>query len=152
MMTMTQGSWLIHLTLLDDQTQMIYLYYSWHLLAVFLINIILCSVLHVVTKSENLLKSVPKDNNKSAVTANNPTGLTVTIRDAGRDSVEQCSDDDESSSGSSVPTQLLSMVDSETSEKSVEGERVSPLEEFNTLHRHTEGVRKSIKLKESSIV
>ena len=30
--------------------------------------------------------------------------------------------------------------------------RVSPLEEFNTLHRHREGVRKSIKLKESSIV
>ena len=32
------------------------------------------------------------------------------------------------------------------------GVRVSPLEEFNTLHRHREGVRQSIKLKESSIV
>jgi len=31
-------------------------------------------------------------------------------------------------------------------------ERVSPLEEFNTLHRHHPGVRASIKLKESGLV
>ena len=31
-------------------------------------------------------------------------------------------------------------------------ERLSPLEEFNTLHRHASGVRASIKLKESDIV
>jgi len=31
-------------------------------------------------------------------------------------------------------------------------ERLSPLEEFNTLHKHVDGVRASIKLKESHIV
>ena len=31
-------------------------------------------------------------------------------------------------------------------------ERFSPLEEFNTLHKHVQGVRASIKLKESNIV
>ena len=42
-------------------------------------------------------------------------------------------------------------VDSDEGQEEA-GVRVSPLEEFNTLHRHREGVRKSIKLKESSIV
>ena len=49
------------------------------------------------------------------------------------------------SSFESIPTQVLSM-------HSDKFERMSPLEEFNTLHRNTEGVRKSIKMKESSIV
>ena len=31
-------------------------------------------------------------------------------------------------------------------------ERLSPLEEFNTLHRHVSGVRASIKMQESDIV
>ena len=45
----------------------------------------------------------------------------------------------------SVPTQVLSM-------NSDMGERISPLEEFNTLHRQCDGFRKDIKVKESSIV
>ena len=56
------------------------------------------------------------------------------------------SDSEFNSSFESVPTQLFSVVDSKHCE------RMSPLEEFNSLHRHCEGVRKSIKLKESSIV
>ena len=31
-------------------------------------------------------------------------------------------------------------------------ERMSPLEEFNSLHNHSEGMRRSIKVKESNIV
>ena len=49
------------------------------------------------------------------------------------------------SSIESIPTQVLSM-------HSDICERMSPLEEFNNLHRHCEGVRRDIKVKESSIV
>ena len=38
------------------------------------------------------------------------------------------------------------------SDQSSHKERISPLEEFNTLFRHADCVRKSIKLKESHIV
>ena len=55
------------------------------------------------------------------------------------------SDSELNSSFESIPTQLLSM-------HSDICERMSPLEEFNTLHRNTEGVRRSIKVKDSSIV
>ena len=48
--------------------------------------------------------------------------------------------------------QGLSVDSDEGQEEGDAVTRVSPLEEFNTLHRHREGVRKSIKLKESSIV
>ena len=54
-------------------------------------------------------------------------------------------EDDLNSSVESVPTQIVSV-------SSDHGERMSPLEEFNTLYRHSQSVRKSIKLKESSIV
>ena len=147
-MTMLQGTWLIHLTFLETEaeTNMIYLYYSWHTLAVFVINLIFNIVLHCATKYENVTKS--RDS------FSNPTGLTVMIRKDRGNSV-----DDLSSGGSSMTTpQTMSMSTTDSTatdqgETSDEGEsRVSPLEEFNTLHRHTEGVRKSIKLKESSIV
>ena len=101
----------------------------------------------------------------SPVTINNPTGLTVKINhdalaraklnksednlskeSASKVATSTISDSEDNTSFASVPTQLVSVVDSEHCE------RVSPLEEFNTLHRHCEGVRKSIKLKESSIV
>ena len=55
------------------------------------------------------------------------------------------SDSELNSTFESVPTQVQSM-------NSDRCERMSPLEEFNTLHRNTEGVRRSIKVKESSIV
>ena len=54
-------------------------------------------------------------------------------------------DDDLNSSIESVPTQVISVI-------SEPCERMSPLEEFNTLHRHTDTVRKSLRIKESSIV
>ena len=54
-------------------------------------------------------------------------------------------DDDLNSSIESVPTAVISV----TSDLC---ERMSPLEEFNTLHRHTDTVRKSLRIKESSIV
>ena len=55
------------------------------------------------------------------------------------------SDSELNSSIESVHTQVLSL-------NSDKCERMSPLEEFNTLHRHCAGVRRSIKVNESSIV
>ena len=53
---------------------------------------------------------------------------------------------------SGLDTSSLDRRGLDTGSLEQEERRVSPLEEFNTLHRHTEGVRRSIKLKESSIV
>ena len=61
------------------------------------------------------------------------------------DTKAAASDSELNSSFESIPTQVLSM-------NSDSGERMSPLEEFNTLHNHCQGVRRSIKVKESSIV
>ena len=55
------------------------------------------------------------------------------------------SDSELNSSIESIPTEVL-YIHSDICE------RISPLDEFNTLHRHSEGVRRSIKVKESSIV
>ena len=171
MMTMTQGSWLIHLTLLDDQTQMIYLYYSWHLLAVFVVCIILTVGLNFCYKrksekspeeeletKKNLTDTVKK-------TINTFGELNMDIIANEKKSVEQKSKEDleiinvlnsidkmvneqqTSSSSSSTSTEELT-----ESEKSSFKERISPLEEFNTLFRNADCVRKSIKLKESDIV
>ena len=57
-----------------------------------------------------------------------------------------CSSDIEfNRSFESLPTQVVST-------QSDYKERMSPLDEFNSLHRCTEGVRRSIRMKESSIV
>lgn len=55
------------------------------------------------------------------------------------------SDSELNRSFESLPTQVVSI-------QSDHKERMSPLDEFNSLHRFTEGVRRSIRMKESSIV
>ena len=155
---------------------MSYLYFSWHVLAVFVITLVTNVIihlhasipltLHMTTNHPTLTTTVA---NISAGYGQVNTGLTVLTQKAGGDasnkqdkdlakSVENLSDvkiietktsvsdSEHNSSFESVPTQLFSVIDSDHCE------RMSPLEEFNTLHRHCEGVRKSIKLKESSIV
>jgi len=174
--TMVQGTWLLHSSFLPTSDSMTNLYFSWHILAVFIITTALNITFHLffrqerktqtpststrVTTASSLNISTP-----SPVTINNPTGLTVKINhdalarsklnksednlskeSSSKVAASVISDSEDNTSFASVPTQLVSVVDSEHCE------RVSPLEEFNTLHRHCEGVRKSIKLKESSIV
>ena len=174
--TMVQGTWLLHSSLLPTSDSMTNLYFSWHILAVFIITTALNIMFHLLSRQERKTQT-PSTSSRlttasslnistpSPVTINNPTGLTVTInQDAlartklnkSEDNLSKettckvaasvISDSEDNTSFASVPTQLASVVDSEHCE------RVSPLEEFNTLHRHCEGVRKSIKLKESSIV
>ena len=197
MMTMIQGTWMIHFSLISLNSiavslSMMYVYFSWHVIAVFIINIIFNIIIHYITVSET--SKISKDpsglQSKSssisprvnAATPSNPTGLTVTIKQESKlnKSMDNLSSEafenpsDDNTSLASVPTQLMSMVDSDlqterlsslspssplspvsiSSPSSGGVERVSPLEEFNTLHRHcqSEGVRRSIKLKESSIV
>ena len=197
MMTMIQGTWMIHFSLISLNSMavslsMMYVYFSWHVIAVFIINIIFNIIIHYITVSETSKISKDPSGLKSksssipprvsAATPSNPTGLTVTIKQESKlnKSMDNLSSEafenpsDDNTSLASVPTQLMSMVDSDlqterlsslspssplspvsiSSPSSGGVERVSPLEEFNTLHRHcqSEGVRRSIKLKESSIV
>ena len=174
--TMVQGTWLLHSSFLPSSDSMTNLYFSWHILAVFVLTTALNIMFHLLSRQEKKSQT-PSTSSRvttasslnistpSPVTINNPTGLTVKINhdalartklnksednlskeSASKVAASTISDSEDNTSFASVPTQLVSVVDSEHCE------RVSPLEEFNTLHRHCEGVRKSIKLKESSIV
>jgi len=175
--TMVQGTWLLHSSFLPTSHSMTNIYFSWHLLAVFIITTTLNIIFHLLSRQERSSRSPQSTSTRMTtassldittpcpVTINNPTGLTVKInhdaiarnklnksddnlsKDSGSKAAASTnSDSEDNTSFASVPTQLASVVDSDHCE------RVSPLEEFNTLHRHCEGVRKSIKLKESSIV
>ena len=175
--TMVQGTWLLHSSFLPTSHSMTNIYFSWHLLAVFIISTTLNIIFHLLSRQERSSRSPQSTSTRMTtassldittpcpVTINNPTGLTVKInhdaiarnklnksddnlsKDSGSKAAASTnSDSEDNTSFASVPTQLASVVDSDHCE------RVSPLEEFNTLHRHCEGVRKSIKLKESSIV
>ena len=175
--TMVQGTWLLHSSLLPPSNSMTNIYFSWHLLAVFIITTTLNIIFHLLSRRDRTTRTPASTSTRlttassldmstpSPVTIDNPTGLTVKInhdalarnklnksddnlsKDSGsKVAVSTNSDSEDNTSFASVPTQLVSVVDSDHCE------RVSPLEEFNTLHRHCEGVRKSIKLKESSIV
>ena len=156
-LTMVQGSWLLHSAQLSTLSP---LHYSWHLTGVFIANItITAAIRHLTSRSSKetpapsttststtTTSSIPRSvtsTTSSSSSPSNPTGLVVELqRDSG-------------SSVGSVESGLdTSSLDRGLDTGSLEQEerRVSPLEEFNTLHRHTEGVRRSIKLKESSIV
>ena len=167
MLTMIQGTWLIHSAYLTCSEKMSYLYFSWHVLAVASIiigvNVIMQlqagtqvkkhmvarhTPVDIVTYRHNALDSsltIPKQKKNYAqdkVLGNSIENLNI---DKIVDTKAAASDSELNSSFESVPTQVLSM-------NSDRCERMSPLEEFNTLHRHTEGVRRSIKVKDSSIV
>jgi hypothetical protein len=170
-----QGTWLIHTAFVTSSKKMSNLYFSWHILAVFITTLVINVIIqlcvktdvkmHMTTKHTNLITTVAKihDGLNNAY-----AGLTVVEQNALEDmknkevkriqkSVENIADDniaeekapasepELNNSFESIPTQVLSM-------HSDQFEMMSPLEEFNTLHRNTEGVRKSIKMKESSIV
>merc|ERR1719282_1654342 len=136
MMTMIQGTWMIHFSLISLNSiavslSMMYVYFSWHVIAVFIINIIFNIIIHYITASEtskiskdplglqSKSSSIPQRLN--AATPSNPTGLTVTIKQESKlsksmdnlnsEAFETPSDDN--TSLASVPTQLMSMVDSD---------------------------------------
>ena len=157
MFTQVQGTWLIHSVFINCSEKMTYLYFSWHILTVFVV-ILLISVITQQTRTDIKEHLEPKHTNQTPTVATISDGisdayrgLTVLEQDKHVKHIyksEHLTDDkivDLNSSFESLPTQILSM-------KSDGCERMSPLEEFNTLHRNKEGVRKSIKIKESSIV
>ena len=168
MMTMIQGTWLMHLSLMQMSPSMIYLYYSWHILAVFIINIIFNIIIRKLqspTKKTNDAKEANdlKDSNLTKTVKKNLD--TFVELDVGILSSDKAALDHKTSEDIEI-TNVLNSIDkmvneqrtisvseeSSGSEKSTINERISPLEEFNTLFRHADCVRKSIKLKESDIV
>ena len=171
-MTMTQGSWIIHIMLMDihKDDKMVYLYYSWHILALFVFNLALNVILNYCYKSQ--AQAAPQDQENSNKNLTNTVKKTInTFGELNMDiianektlveqsksredleiinvlnSIDKMVNEPQTSS-SSVSTEELT-----DSEKSSFKERISPLEEFNTLFRNADCVRKSIKLKESDIV
>ena len=168
MLTMIQGTWLIHSAYLTCSEKMSYLYFSWHVLAVFCITLVINVIMqlqagtqvkkHITAKHTRVITTVdtvsychnavdssltiPEQKTNYAQDKVSIENLTI---DKLVDTKAAASDSELHSSFESIPTQVLSM-------HSDKGERMSPLEEFNTLHRHCEGVRRSIKVKDSSIV
>ena len=142
-LTLLQGTWTLHTALLPSlNPDTASLHFSWHLLAAFVTSIAITVALNLVSRRG---ESKPEPG----------PGLTCTRpgQPPGQGQPSKSETSDDCASLASLPTALQSLPSTTDSNAEVrEGERVSPLEEFNTLHRHTEGVRKSIKLKESSIV
>ena len=54
--------------------------------------------------------------------------------------------------GKDEPLKDFFNQDKDSKDEITNHQEVSPLEEFNTLHRNVDGVRASIKLKESDVV
>ena len=153
--TQIQGTWLIHSRFLKCSDKMAYIYFSWHILGVFTSSFVI-NVLeqwlttsevktHIGTKHTDHTTTVAKITGHSEVYK----GLSVVdheiVKEALNNGEREVGDDDLNNSIESVPTAVIS-VPSDLCE------RMSPLEEFNTLHRHTDTVRKSLRIKESSIV
>ena len=151
--TQIQGTWLIHSTLLSTNNKMTFVYFSWHIIAVFTIILVINVVMQLQTRGDQEMHDIKKHERKTVLVSKTASdgysGLTVLHNLAkSEDNItndKKVVEDDLNSSVESVPTQIVSV-------SSDHGERMSPLEEFNTLYRHSQSVRKSIKLKESSIV
>ena len=168
---MIQGTWLMHSAYLTCSEKMTYLYFSWHVLAVASISIAVFVIMqtkagtqvkkHVVAKHSNLSTTVatipychdavdsrltiPEQKTNYAqdkVLGKSIENLTI---DKIVNTKAAASDSELNSSFESVPTQVLSINRDIC-------ERMSPLEEFNNLHNHSDWVRSDIKVKESSIV
>merc|ERR1712129_614972 len=88
MFTMVQGTWLIHSAFIDSSEKMIYLYFSWHMLAIFILNLVINVITqlcvktqvkkHKVAKHKKLATSVDRI---SEVHSDTGTGLTVVPQD-----------------------------------------------------------------------
>ena len=169
MFTQIQGTWLLQSAFMNSSEKMSYLYFSWHVLAVLILHVAILLITKVRKdkhEEDSPLYTHSSDNKVTVATLVKTDKLYVStaaqktvkqkdelvnvVKNIGdhkiRNTKTAASDSELNSSFESVPTQSLSLADSEHCE------RMSPLEEFNTLHRHCEGVRQSIKMKESSIV
>ena len=144
---MVQGTWLVHTAVQSCEERMRVLYFCWHLLSVWGLALVICVARHRDTQHTTTIETIgTHTQGYKGLSVVEHNTLEEVVSDEKIEPVKTVvSEDDLNSSMESVPTQVVS-VGSDT------GERMSPLEEFNTLHRHTDTVRKSIKLKESSIV
>ena len=182
--TMIQGTFLLHSSFLSCGDKMIYLYLSWHILAVFISILVIVVVMNMCCKThldkhktrehESITASVEK---MSDVYSETNTGLTLIAHDV--DDNDDCCKEIVYTKNASLHElenqikeeqaiknvlQTIDLMVNEAAnnvikentesdfEKNTVNERLSPLEEFNTLHKHISGVRASIKLKESNIV
>lgn len=153
--TQIQGTWLIHSAFLSSNDNLTFFYFSWHIIAVFTSILVINVVMQLQTRTDQERHETTKHDRKTVLVgkkaSDSYSGLTVlhnivkSDNDIKEGNVKNVVEDDLDTSVESVPTQIISV-------SSDHGERMSPLEEFNTLYRHSQSVRKSIKLKESSIV
>ena len=170
-LTMVQGSWLLHSAQVSTLSP---LHYSWHLTGVFIANITITAAIRFV-----MIRVRPTGSNSSAGEQNMKQKHTNLTKTVGKTidtlgevkldiiSVDKVPVNHKSREDIEIMNVLHSIdkmvnepqkcveKEEETitdSEKSSFKERISPLEEFNTLFKHADCVRKSIKLKESHIV
>jgi hypothetical protein len=170
-LSMIQGTWLMHSAYLTCSEKMSYLYFSWHVLAVASISIAVNVIMqlqagtqvkkHMAAKHTRLTTTVDTDSYRLGDVH---TAIPILEQkkkekedkalcksaehlcdDKVVDKKAAASDSELNSSFESIPTEVLYM-------HSDKCERISPLQEFNNLHNHSEGVRRDIKVKDSSIV
>jgi hypothetical protein len=197
MFTCIQGTWLIHAICISCCDKMSYIYFSWHVLAVFIITLVINVIMqlqagtqvkkHMVAKHTSLSTTVDRI---SDVYSETNTGLTVvTNSEAGSEeeykeviqtenktcnvyknykvdrklkeeleidnvleTIDKMVKDQASKETENTNYNIIDLREQNDKINNNNCERLSPLEEFNTLHRHVSGVRASIKLKESDIV
>ena len=193
--TQAQGTWIIHSSFLTCRDNTSYLYFSWHILAVFICTLVITVVInmclennltnHMTTKHAEFATSVDKI---SDVYSETNTGLTVVSQedivnkdDYHKDTKQESEpahvyenyevgkQDKEIDEINNVLTSIdrlvndgMNHINNNSSDKrpgfveskdeirikkTKTSERLSPLEQFNTLHRHVNGARASIKLK-----
>ena len=145
-MFMFTGSWRLHKFVgLDSETKWRLVLFCWHLLAVSLFCLVFTRLQLSVPK---LLKQENKSE-KQKQKIRKPSTYQITIERS------MTSEEEDSISRSSTGKEDLrrdERVGGEFQEEGERVERVSPLEEFNTLYRNKDMVRASIKLKESNVI
>ena len=166
--TMVQGTWLLHSSFLPTSHSMTNIYFSWHLLAVFIITTTLNIISNISVKRNSQKRKLSEEAQQKTSNLTDTVKKTILTFDElnvdilQKEKLNLVTEQPKSREDLEIMNVLNSidkMVSNQGRAESCKDneekplkERISPLEEFNALFRNVEGVRKSIKLKDSGIV
>ena len=166
--TMVQGTWLLHSSFLPTSHSMTNIYFSWHLLAVFIITTTLNIISNISVKRNSQKRKLSEEAQQKTSNLTDTVKKTILTFDElnvdilQKEKLNLVTEQPKSREDLEIMN-VLNSIDKMVSnqgraenckdnEENPLKERISPLEEFNALFRNVEGVRKSIKLKDSGIV
>ena len=166
--TMVQGTWLLHSSFLPTSHSMTNIYFSWHLLAVFIITTTLNIISNISVKRNSQKRKLSEEAQQKTSNLTDTVKKTILTFDElnvdilQKEKLNLVTEQPKSREDLEIMNVLNSIDKMVSNQGRAENckdneekplkERISPLEEFNALFRNVEGVRKSIKLKDSGIV